>query len=98
MAKESMGRKVLHALQKLHIVEGDIIVVSDLEVMGALGAYPMPGIPQVPFIFSPDGLGSIGTIDIKTLREVLAAAEKLEQDRLREAADQPLPPKLEVVQ
>lgn len=92
MSKDSIARKCLHALQKLHITEGDIIVVSDYEVMGVLTSHPMPGIPTVPVIFSEGGIDSLALTDIKTLRESLAAAERLEQERLRAAADTPLPP------
>lgn len=93
---ESLGKKVLHALQKLSLKEGDILIVSDLQLMGVLTSQVMPGVPQCPVPYSPDGLSAIGTIDLKTLREVVAAAEQLEKARMV-AADQPLPPR-EVVQ
>jgi hypothetical protein len=100
MSKDSIARKCLHALQKLSIKEGDIIVVSDYEVMGVLTSQPMPGIPSVPVIYSEGGVDGLSLVDIKTLRDSLAAAERLEQERLRAAADTPLPPapKPEIVQ
>ncbi len=98
MNKESYGRKVLHALQKLHINEGDIIIVSDYEVAGVLCTQPMPGVPTVPIIYSEGGVASLEQVDIGVLRQALLAAEGLERERLKAAANSKLPPKLEVVQ
>jgi hypothetical protein len=70
--------RIARSLSKFHIEAGDILIVKDYEAMGVLCAMPLPGIPQCPIIYAPDGLDKV---DIETLRTVLAAAEQLQRDR-----------------
>lgn len=48
--------RMARQIHKLHIGPGDIIVVKDLETMGALAAFPLPGVPQCAFLYAPQGL------------------------------------------
>jgi hypothetical protein len=76
---ERLTTSMSKSLFKLSLRPGDIIIARDLETMGALCSFPLPGIPQCPIIYAPSGLDKC---DLQTLCNALEQAQNLETVRL----------------
>ena len=70
--------QITKRIDKLHLVEGDIIVVRDIELLKVLCQMEMPaGAPRCPVIFAPDGIEKLSR---QALQEMLASSDVLKDE------------------
>jgi len=71
------------ALKRLHLRQGDILVVSDAETLNRLkrcGAQPPPGVKSIPVVLAPEG---IERVPLEKLKELVARKGEIRWQRKR---------------
>ena len=79
------------ALKRLHLRQGDILVVSDAETLNRLkrcGAKPPPGVKSIPVVLAPEGIERVPLEKLKEL-VIRLEGEKNGNQKETDAADSP---------